>query len=489
VSVARRLATNSAALIAAQVGTRLASLVVVLLIGRLLGPDGLGLYAMAGAVAALALVAADAGIDTVTIRAMATGQPAAPYLGALLPLRLALVAIAAAGATAAALAFGYPPAAVALAAWVTLAGGLEMTAGALRAALRAAETMVSEAVLIVAGQLLRAVGISLALLAGFGLHGLGLGWTLASLGSLAVAGLAVAQRHGLPRPRLDPRLWAATARETAPVTAWLLLTQIGTRSDSIIIGLTWTASEAGRFHAAAGVLSGLSAAIIMIVAALYPPLVRANHDGDPRRLWALAEPVLAGGLALALVIAILAPLAIDPLLLLLLGDRFLEAGPALTILRWALPAIVITSVAGVVVRARGHDRPLAWIALAGALVSLTLNLLLIPTYGARGAAGSTVAAEVVMAGLGLAILRAWHLPLGRAVGGGLSLGLLAGGIGLAAALPLATVWWQAAAVGAAGAGLVLALAGGLALHSRRAAVPSSPGAEPARRGSAQSGRL
>ena len=52
---------------------------------------------MATAVAVLAVVVADAGVDTATIRAMAAGRPAAPYLGALLPLRIGLAALAGTG--------------------------------------------------------------------------------------------------------------------------------------------------------------------------------------------------------------------------------------------------------------------------------------------------------------------------------------------------------------------------------------------------------
>lgn len=452
----RRLTINTTALIGAQAAVRLASLAVVLLIGRLLGPEGLGLYALAGAVASLAVVPADAGIDTVTIRRMAAGRSAAPYLGALLPLRLGLAALAVAAAGAGVLALGYPAAAAGLAIAYTVGSSLEILAGSLRAALRAAETMVAEAALVVAGQGLRALLVAAALAAGLGLAGIGGAIVLAALGSLALALLVVARRHGLPRPRLDRPLWRATALETAPVAAWLLLIQIGSRSDAIIIGLTWPTAEVGGFHAAAGVLSGLNIAVAMALAALYPPLVRALAGGEERRAWRLAEPILAGGLAVTLVIAILAPLVIDPVLAILLGERFAGAGPPLLILRWALPALVVSGVGGVLLRADRQDHPLAWLALIGAVTSLVLNLLLIPAQGALGAATSTVAAEVAMAAAALGL--AWRrFPCGRALAGGGLAGVLAGSLGLAAAGLTAGPWWLTAGGAAAVAGLVLAV--------------------------------
>ena len=450
-----RLAGNTLALMMAQAGTRLASLVVVLLIGRTLGPEGLGLYAIAGAVASLALVVADAGIDTVTIRTMARGQAVAPYLGALLPARLGLGLAAIAIGWLGAWAAGYEPAAVLLAVALTAAAALEIVATSLRAALRAAETMMSEAGLVLIGQVGRAAGIGLALAFGLGVPGMAGGAVVAALVSLAVAAAFVGRRFGAPRPRLDWSLWRDTARETGPVLAWLLLIQVGSRTDALFIGYWWPASEAGRFHAASGVLAGLNIAVAMTLAALYPALVRARAAGRRDHVARLTLPVLGGGLALTLTVSILAPLAIEPLLLLLLGDRFVGAGPALMILRWALPALVLTGVSGVVLRSAGRDRPLVWLALAGAVVSVALNALLIPTQGAIGAAVSTLMAEMAMAGTGVALLRGQGLAVARPVAIGLVVGGLAGELGLLAARLVDGAWWLTAGAGVAVAGTTL----------------------------------
>jgi O-antigen/teichoic acid export membrane protein len=247
----------------------------------------------------------------------------------------------------------------------------------------------------------------------------------------------------------------------------VLLTQIGARSDAIIIGQWWPAEEVGRFHAAAGVLTGLNLVVAMAVAALYPALVRVRASGEPERVWTLTAPVLAGGLALASTVMLLAPLVIYPLLDLLLGNRFAGAGPPLLVLRWALPCLVITGVVGVVLRSRHADRPLALVALSGAVVSLLINLALIPSQGALGAAISTVTAEVVMAGFGLVLLWRERAPLARAgVVGGLT-GLLAGGVGLVAAPLGADSWWLTAACAIVAASAVLLLAAGGAMIVRR----------------------
>jgi O-antigen/teichoic acid export membrane protein len=176
-------------------------------------------------------------------------------------------------------------------------------------------------------------------------------------------------------------------------------------------------------------------------------------------------------------VALLAPLVVEPLLTALLGASFLGAGPPLLVLRWVLPAYVLSGVAGVVLRAGGHDRPLALVALLGAAVSLALNLLLIPAMGALGAAVSTLTAEVAMAGLALLLLRPSGLPLLRPVLFGGLTGAAAGGAGLLVATLVAGPWWLTAALaGIIGAGLLGLAAGGAWALGRRRWPTVEPGA-------------
>jgi O-antigen/teichoic acid export membrane protein len=273
--------------------------------------------------------------------------------------------------------------------------------------------------------------------------------------SLAVTAVVIVRRFGGLQPRVDWPLWRATARETLPITIWLILIQLGSRSDAILIGHWWPAAEAGRFHAASGVLASLNLVVAMTLAALYPALVRARAAGSEQDVRRLTLPLLVGGLALTTVVAMLAPLVIEPLLILLLGDRFVEAGPPLTVLRWALPALVVTGVAGAVLRSHGQDRALAWQALLGAVVSLTLNVTLIPAHGAIGAAASTLSAELAMAGFGVVLLRRNGLSTLQPATLGIAIGAAAGGTGLVAAHLAGQTWWLAALAGAAAAGAVL----------------------------------
>lgn len=466
--VARRLTINTLALLGAQAGVRLASLIVVLLLGRLLGPDGLGTYAKAVAVASLAVVLAEVGVDTVTTRAMAAGRPAAAYLGALWPLRLLLLGLAIVAAAIGAFWLDYQPLAIVLTLAITLATALEMLAASLRAALRAAETMVSEGVLIVIGQGLRAGLISVALLVGLGLAGFGGGAVIAGAGSLAISGWFVARRFGLLRPTIDWSLWRATLQQTWPITLYVLLQQIGSRSDAIIISQHWADAEVGRFHAASGLLAGLGLVVAMALQALFPRLVRERAAGNEAAGWQLTAPILSGGLALATTMSLLAPLMIDGLLDLILGDRFAGAGPPLTILRWVLPALVLSGVAMVVCRAWHADRPLAWIAGAGALTSLVFNLLLIPEHGAVGAAAATLLAELLMAAISLVVLCQRGLPAVRPTLSGLLVGGVAGTAGLAAASVASGPWWVSLLLAVAIAGLVLITAAGMIwLNGRR----------------------
>jgi O-antigen/teichoic acid export membrane protein len=177
--------------------------------------------------------------------------------------------------------------------------------------------------------------------------------------------------------------------------------------------------------------------------------------------------MLAGGLALALALALIAPLAIEPAIVLALGERFSGASAPLALMRWALPAFVVSGVAGVLLRAQGEDRPLVIVAAVGAAISLLFNLLLIPAHGALGAATSTLLAELTMALLAAGLVWRRHRGLWRPLLIGGLAGSLAGLSGLIGAGLAPDSWWLATGLAAGLAGGLLGATGGLWMIVRR----------------------
>ena len=156
---------------------------------------------------------------------------------------------------------------------------------------------------------------------------------------------------------------------------------------------------------------------IAIVGALFS-LISEAAAKNPERLrrfvgsaWeillGLAFPIVAIGMVLA-----------HPLAGLLFGGEFEGPTGTVLILIWPVVIAIFLGYLGGLVPAVNLVRAWTFIAFGGAFLCVALCLLLIPPFGANGAAIATVATEypVMIATLWITCRRAHlHLPLGRVV--------------------------------------------------------------------------
>ncbi len=91
-------------------------------------------------------------------------------------------------------------------------------------------------------------------------------------------------------------------------------------------------------------------------------------------------------------------------------DEYSSAYLVLNILIWALALIFVNSMQGNMLIATGKQKLLPYITGTAAAVNIGLNLAVIPRYGMRGAALTTVLAEVIAGGCCIYILRNFNGP-------------------------------------------------------------------------------
>jgi O-antigen/teichoic acid export membrane protein len=87
--------------------------------------------------------------------------------------------------------------------------------------------------------------------------------------------------------------------------------------------------------------------------------------------------------------------------LLLFGPRFSASAPALVLLAAAAFAQAFGGIAGTVLSMAGHGRVTFLNALVGFAVQVALSVLLIPLYGAAGAAAASLGAMLLLSALRL----------------------------------------------------------------------------------------
>jgi PST family polysaccharide transporter len=201
--------------------------------------------------------------------------------------------------------------------------------------------------------------------------------------------------------------WAAPGLERgwtgwfATRSPWLLLSGIAEvvylRIDVVMLERLRGLEEAGTYAVAARLSEVWYAVPALLVASAFPALW--NRRQDPRRWHSGLQAGFDGLLALALVIALAMQWLAAPLVALLFGAQYAAAAPVLALHVWAGLFVFMRALLSRWLLAEDLLRFSLVTHLAGAVVNVVGNLLLIPRHGAIGAATATLI-SYAMAGWG-----------------------------------------------------------------------------------------
>jgi O-antigen/teichoic acid export membrane protein len=396
-----RLATGAGVGMAGKVGGRLLVVAGHVLVARTLGAEAFGLFAVGWTVLAIGSVLSPLGLQHGVIRYGAPHWRRDP--ARLRGVVLQSLALAAAGAAGAALLLWLAAPALArhlfhapqlapvlrgFAPALFAAALLKVVASASRISQRAHWSVLSEDV---AQGLALLAFLAWFLPAGRGLAGAVDAATLALFVALGVAALClvpalpdlrepVALRRAGPAPLLSFSLAAAVAAFATLALPWV---------DRLMVAVFRPPSEVGVYQAASQI-SLLFAMILGSFGAIFAPMIsRLHKDGDSARLRDLYAASTRWALYVATPGFLVVLFAGGSLLHVLFGPQFAAGYRPLVLLALGQLANVATGVVGLMLMMTGRQR--LWLALtASALaLSLVLDLLLIPRFGAAGAACAT----------------------------------------------------------------------------------------------------
>ena len=258
-------------------------------------------------------------------------------------------------------------------------------------------------------------------------------------------------------PRFDPALARKLLLFGLPLAASMALASLANSGVRGLLDALGSAEALGLYTAAFLLVQNTLAVVAAgIASAGYPAAVRALEHGDAEA----ARRQVASNWSLLL--AVLAPMAVGMALTApgiaaaLVGPRYVVGVAALT--PWLAAAGFFAAI-----RAQGldhvfqlADRPgrLACVTAAAAVIAVGLTVLLVPRFGAQGAAMASVAAALGSCALALAWgQRIWpvRLPLGTAARVAAACAVMAGAVraapgGLAGEVLAGAVSYAAAAV-------------------------------------------
>ncbi|MGA7672542.1 MAG: flippase [Nitrolancea sp.] len=397
----RRILTNSAVPIAAQLFNRAMDLVFAAFVLRILGAGGNGQYVVATTVWLYAKTVSDFGLGVLVTREVSRDpERAGSLLGSTTLLRLVVL-------------LGLIPVVGLYVIWgstwsdlsrnslaaiglLFLAIAPSSYSEAVNSVFNGRERMEFPAILNILTNFCR-VGFGLAaLFAGLGVIGLaGVAFVSTSLSAIA---FHISARHVRVKP-----IWRLTrfdARELVllswPLLLNALLLNLFFRADVFIIQASKGDSALGSYDAAYKFINMLPLIPAYFTLAVFPLLSRyatssAERLIDSYRLAAkllfiIAWPITIGTMIMA-----------PDLIRVLAGDSYLpNSATALRVLIWFLPLSYVNGITQYVLIAVNRQRTITVAFAAAVSFNLIANLLLVPVYGYMAAAAVTIATEVVL---------------------------------------------------------------------------------------------
>jgi PST family polysaccharide transporter len=189
-----------------------------------------------------------------------------------------------------------------------------------------------------------------------------------------------------PAPQIN---WSRLLGEGLPLLLASLAVMIYMRSDILMLGKMAGFEAAGIYSAAAQVTEGCALFPLAFAPALFPILVRWRKRGLRYYKQQFGRLFLGATLA-GFAVSLFLTIAARPIVILLYGPQFLPAAKVLVIHGWATIFVFL----GIVQSGYDITEGLTWAATQraaiGAVTNIALNVVLIPKYGASGAAIATL---------------------------------------------------------------------------------------------------
>lgn len=222
--------------------------------------------------------------------------------------------------------------------------------------------------------------------------------TIAYALTLIIALSLLIAKIGVPKISIKRAFSIAIIRQSLPYALLVLLMMLYTRTDSIMIERIHPdgAHEAGVYAKGFRLLDTLFMFGMLFSTMLFPVFSRMikEKSKDTSILIESARDLLIGGaVVLALISTHLAPLILGWIY----KENNYSAAPSFILLMWSFVAMAATLIYGTVLTAKGDLRYLNIISAIGISINVTLNFILIPKFGATGAACSTLCTQSLTA--------------------------------------------------------------------------------------------
>jgi O-antigen/teichoic acid export membrane protein len=397
-----RAVRNTVARAAGEIGGKLASLALFVVLGREVGQSGLGAFVFAFAFLLVASVPVDLGYDRYLVRAIAKDRDAARRL-LFDVMALKLVRVVPVAVVAVPLLFLLAPSAEARQVVYALSAGVLIDA--LSRTLFAVYTAYERNDLVAIGLIAqRGLGAALGIVAlakGYGVVTVAAAYSAGAAAGFALTAALIRRAIGRPgTARTAGRAWRELTRESMPFAVQDVFTVMLFRIDAIILAAIATQAAVGRYGAAYRLFEStlfISISLASAFAAMYTYL---GPDTEPS-IRAIFQRSIKLSLVALVPIAVAFGLLAEPLTRLVFGAGLEPAADALRILAPAVVMMGIVTLSSSLFVSRHDPRRMVRVTALMGVLNIALNLALIPALEEKGAAIAMLVTEVLYAAVAL----------------------------------------------------------------------------------------
>ena len=385
-TTASKIVRNMTASLMSDGSAKFARVVATVLMARLLGKAGLGKYSTALSFVMLFQVLADFGLEELLTRAMSQEKARAhSYLMAGLALKAVFSVLTVATLLVVAVLLQYDRDTFLLILVVSLSVPFSAASSVFRSVFSAFGVMKYSAygsLLVMAADLV----LSLVLLFnGAGPLAMGVLFLFTRVLGMVLSYWFTRRTVRWPNLVVDWRLCRHLARTALPFVVVAMLVSVPGRLDVVLLSKITTETEVAVYTVAYGLFQACLLVSLAYNQAVYPVLSAASKTS--RALFvSVAEDSIQWMTCLALFFALALNFSAELVIKGVYGPEYADSVLVLRILAWALVAWFLNMPLTRSIYASGNQRVSPRVAAVSLGVNLALNLWLIPTYGARGAA-------------------------------------------------------------------------------------------------------
>lgn len=394
-TIVRRIARNTIALVIAELITKILAFIITIFIARHLLEADFGKYSFAFAFTSFFAIFSDLGLHVLTIREVARcGDRAHLYLGNVSLMKAALSCVAFILLAIIVSLTGFPPdityAVYIVGAYVILNSFNQL----FFSFFRAFEKMEYESIVRILEKIIIFAGVLMLVVGGYGLIPIVGMYLLANIVAFVVAGTILLKKIAVPRFSMDYAFMKDALREALPFGITAIFVTIYFQIDTVMLSFMQGDAVVGWYNAAYQLIFGLMFIPGAFVGAIFPVMSRF-HTSSPSSLWRLFRGAFKYLFISSLPIVIIGFLYAPEIISLLFGSAYEQSAVALQVLILVIPVIFLTSLLGPTLQAINWQRTVTSLTGVSALFNVGLNMIMIPLYSYVGASMATVLTEIL----------------------------------------------------------------------------------------------